>query len=279
MSCSASVDLRDALIRATYEGALGLRFRPIVSLGVGVRRARAEIYWQHPEFGCVDRAEIRRIARSAGLTAAIDDWVLAEATSILRAWEAEPAMGRVRIAIPLSHAEVESSEDWERIAAISWRSASELAALDFEIGRWPAPVREDWAKDVRNGLRNTDFGFVLRCNPYTDEIPVHRERMPLRALQIDASGYEVAEEVDDLARRCKCVVEAAHRRNLEVIVSGVATRGMLRTVADTGVDAVQGPITGGPMDAGGLEDYVAFLRTGSIVGVSAPQTAGGRHKP
>ena len=60
---------------------------------------------------------------------------------------------------------------------------------------------------------------------------------------------------------------------MELVASGVESFDMLRVVADAGVAAVQGTITGGPMSLGELEDCVTTRNLSTIVDLQASITA------
>ena len=267
MSLSGFQGLRDALLRAIYERALTLRFHPVVSFGGGIRRVRAEIAWRHPEYGWLDRAGICAVARSGAAIAKVDARVLAQTANLLRAWQTEPPMDQVAVVIPLSHEEIQSPAHWERVLAIhaaaGWPSRS--LPIEFEIGRCEVDTLP--AVGSIAGARVSDLrsGFVLRYEPRTDKSVVAADNLPVRALQIAIPLHAGSEETQDLARRCRRTVEVARARYLDVIATGVETIDMLRIVADAGVDAVQGSITGGGLSSGELEDYLAVRGLNSVV--------------
>ncbi len=273
MSCPCSPELKDGLLRAIYEGALSLRFLPIASLGVGIRRVKAEVAWQHPDFGRLESAAIRRIARSSGVTAVIDAWMLTETSALSLAWQSEPAMSQVKLVIPLSRAAALSTAGRERVLPVQSDAPLLSSGLEFEIDRCAVSIASALDRDLFSRLRAMGSGLVLRGDPRDGETPSSAEDIPWRALQIDVSEVAESTQLREVSRRCERVVEAARCSNLEVIATGVETFDMLHVAADAGVDAVQGSITGGAMSLGELEDYMAPGIVGSIVDLQASITA------
>ncbi len=266
-----SQGLRDALLRAIYERALTLRFQPIAALGSGIRRARAEIGWRHPEFGWLDRAAICAVARSAAAINQVDARVLAQTTGLLRAWRSEPPMDQMTLVVPLSHAEVASADDLGRIltmhSAAGWPSRT--LPLEFEIDRRILDGVMPGDSKLAARLREMRSGFVLRHESRNGTAPVGAESLPVRALQIDVYRLVGSTKGPTPARQCKLAVASARSCGLEVIATGVDTVETLRVVADAGVDAVQGSITGGGMSVGELEDYVATRNLNALVNLKA----------
>ena len=266
-----SQELRDALLRAIYERALALRFQPVTTVGAGTRRARVEIGWRHPDFGWLDRAAICAVARSAAAIQQVDIRVLAQTTGLLRAWRSEPPMDQMTLVIPLSQTEVDSTDDLERIlathAAAGWPSRT--LPLEFEIDRRLLDAVTPGDSKLAARLREMRSGFVLRHELYDALDPVAAESLPVRTLQIDVSSLVGSADAPNLVRQCSLAVESARSRGLEVIATGVDTVETLRVVADAGIDAVQGSITGGGMSVGELEDYVTTRNLNTLVNLQA----------
>ncbi|MEU7869374.1 GGDEF domain-containing protein [Dactylosporangium sp. NPDC049140] len=82
--------LEQHLPRAIERGELDLAYHPVYDLveghPVGVE---ALLRWRHPRLGTVTPAETLTVARELGLTATIQDWVLARAARQLSLWQHE----------------------------------------------------------------------------------------------------------------------------------------------------------------------------------------------
>ena len=249
-----SSDLRTAL----DEDQLELRYQPVLDLGNGqVTAVEALVRWRHPRRGLLVPADFLRQAHHAGLSDAIDRWVLAQACRDAAEWQRQPSMAGVGISVNMAP---------KRLSEPSWVEAVEGALRDTALPPHllHLEVTEGAAVDLSPeslsrlrhltrrgvGLWIDDFGTGYCGLSYLS-------RLPSTALKIDRSFVAGAANSRANEEIVRCIVSLAHRLGQKVIAEGVETSFHQGMLSELGCDWAQGDLFSAPVPAEEVPRLVA----------------------
>lgn len=115
------IGLETSLRRAMLGQEFQVRYQPIVSSVTGAAVAiETQVYWSHPEKGLVSERAFRDIAHDAGVTPALNEWVIRTACLQLQSWQAS-GMPRAAIQVTVGAVSIERGKlvDCVREALVS----------------------------------------------------------------------------------------------------------------------------------------------------------------
>ena len=267
----ADDDLAADLARALGgdgHGELRLHHQPQVRPDGTIVGFEALLRWQHPRLGPLGPAGFLPLAARHGLATALDDLAVRQALEdhavlSVRAPEAgvsvnlsahsllDPALPD-RLAGHLGDAGVDGS----RLTLEVSESATGLSAGE--------PTAYAALGACGAGLSVQDFGThrasltSLWASPAVREVKLHPRL-----------GAEVARD-DEVARRVRALVYAAHGLGLRVVADGVETREAAAALEGLGCDAVQGFAVAPPTPLIDLVEWVGFWNRSHRRGPEAP---------
>jgi diguanylate cyclase (GGDEF)-like protein/PAS domain S-box-containing protein len=248
-------DLRQAVARREFR----LQYQPIYGTASGaLLGVEALVRWHHPVRGLVSPASFIPMAEEVGLIRDIGRWVLREACSQLRAWQAAYMPGAagpaasLRVSVNVSADELRDRAFIPELRAVLRTTGLDPGCLQLEItesvflhhpetvGRVLKRIR---ALGVRVAL--DDFGTGYSSLGYLD-------RYRIDTLKIDRSF--IARMLRQ--RRAMAIMEGIVRLgrslDLDIVAEGVETPAQLRTLRGMGCASVQGFLLGRPMPPGDL---------------------------
>ena len=239
-----------ALIRALYaafdDGTLRFSFEPEVDLRTGsVPGMTARLQWAHPERGLLDAADVRAVARFAGLADQLDLWALRAAVTECRTWHRMASGSQIRpprLWLHIGSRQLaRATFAAEVIGLVRDRGALPpgavgLAFTEETLGRagpsLPPLLDRLRASGVAVAVRA--FGSWIGSPATLDLLPLDLVRMDdrfLRATLRDIEGEAVFASM----------VTLAHRRHAAVLVDGVDSARFAARVTDLGCDRAAGP--------------------------------------
>jgi len=255
--------LQTDLCQAVARGEFRLQYQPIYGTASGaLLGVEALLRWHHPVRGLVSPASFIPMAEEVGLIRDIGRWVLREACSQLRAWQAAHTPGAagpaasLRVSVNVSADELRDRAFIPELRAVLRTTGLDPGCLQLEItesvflhhpetvGRVLKRIR---ALGVRVAL--DDFGTGYSSLGYLD-------RYRIDTLKIDRSF--IARMLRQ--RRAMAIMEGIVRLgrslDLDIVAEGVETPAQLRTLRGMGCASVQGFLLGRPMPP---EDLAAIL--------------------
>ncbi|HKT60685.1 MAG TPA: EAL domain-containing protein [Gemmatimonadales bacterium] len=248
--------LESALRRALERSEFELHYQPIVHARTGAPLgAEALVRWRHPELGLLLPSEFIPLAEENGLIVPLGEWVLEQACTQNRAWQAA-GLPPIRVVVNLSSRQLRRTFA-DTVSQVLQRTGLDARYLGIELTEslLVAHQREDM--DTLHALRATgvhlavdDFGTGYSSFSYL-------KHLPLDALKIDRSFVrELTTSADDAAITT-AIIAMAHALGLQVVGEGIETEEQREVLRDQGCDAMQGYLFSRPVPADQLVPFLA----------------------
>jgi len=264
---SARTLLREnALRRALERQQLSLHYQPQFELDehgeATITGAEALLRWHHPELGWVSPAEFIPVAETSGLILPIGEWLLREALSQLRRWDAA-GLPELRMAVNLSAVQFRHDDLPELVSRVLSETGMPAERLELELTEGAAMDNPAMAITVMNELHARgvhlaidDFGTGHSSLSYLKKFRVSK-------LKIDQSF--VRDLTDDSEDRAivDAVIRMAAALGLQTLAEGVETDGQLAFLRRQGCQAVQGYLFSRPIAAEAFAEFV-LARTAAL---------------
>ena len=258
--------LENALRRALERQQLSLHYQPQFELDeqgeATIIGAEALLRWHHPELGWVSPAEFIPVAETSGLILPIGEWVLREALSQLRRWDAA-GLPELRMAVNLSAVQFRHDDLPELVSRVLSETGMPAERLELELTEGAAMDNPAMAITVMNELHARgvhlaidDFGTGHSSLSYLKKFRVSK-------LKIDQSF--VRDLTDDSEDRAivDAVIRMAAALGLQTLAEGVETDGQLAFLRRQGCQAVQGYLFSRPIAAEAFAEFV-LARTAAL---------------
>ena len=233
-----TTELREAVV----EGALTLRFQPIVDLDSG-RTVGCEglLRWIHPEEGELGAGEFIDVAEAAGLVDALTDTLLNEACAAVRELPEGRADGRPPyVSVNLSPQQLVNPRIIETIDAALRRWDINPAQLMVEITETTMMHDVQTAVATLTALRNRGVRVALDDFGTGYSSLLRLRELPVDCLKIDRAFVSgIVRSVDDLSIVAS-VVNMATTLGLEAIAEGVETEDQAQQLRKLGCRSAQG---------------------------------------
>ena len=234
---SLAEELRGALMRHEFS----ICYQPIISFPMGrIEGVEALLRWTHPRRGVLAPGAFLNAATKAGLTPAIDLWVLGEVCRQIDAWRAA-GVPVVKTAVNIGQAPISRSREFiDGISDILRQTSVSTSLLDFELAEAQA------SEPAGGGFVEVDRLHRLGVRLVVDRFgagPMSLERMCTGGFgRIKIAPRLVAGSV--LGGREVALVRAAvmlaRELGISVVGTGVETEDQLSVLVEAGCTLVQG---------------------------------------
>jgi diguanylate cyclase len=224
-------------------------YRPVLDVHTGEPlRWTAEPHWTHARLGDVPARELLEMVERTGLVREHTTHVLGRALADLAAAATEGTPHPV-VTVRLSAVELLDARLPDTVVTALARNGvpaeallleCEEATLAAEPGRSTRALLAVHRVGVRVGLAGHGTGPT--------SLP-HLRRLPLDSLAVDATLVTASHHDSAALAVLKSAVVLGHELGAVVVASGVTDLRTLRDLAALGVDAVDGPAAGEPVDA------------------------------
>lgn len=247
--------LEAELREAVTSGQFVLYYQPQGGTEVRISGVEALVRWQHPQRGLVPPAEFISIAESSGLILPLGRRVLETACKQLAAWEAQPELSSLKIAVNVSARQFRQDEFVQEVLGILNASGAKPERLNIELTE---SVLVDNVEDVivkMNALKAKGVGFSIDDFGTGYSSLAYLKRLPLDQLKIDKSFIrDILTDPDDAAI-ARMVVALADSLGLSVIAEGVETEAQKNFLETLGCKNYQGYLFSRPLP---LMEFEAF---------------------
>jgi diguanylate cyclase (GGDEF)-like protein len=253
---SARLKLELDLSRALDDGEFSLLYQPILALKSGkVRSVEALIRWRHPERGMVQPGDFIPVAEETGRIVPIGRWVLREACRQASAWQAQGNEMGISVNVSARQLDCESFDEDVRLALRE--SGIKPSLLTLEITETAlmldAPAAAERLRGIKAlGVRVAidDFGTGSSSLSYLRQFDVD-------SIKIDQSFVAAMSDSQESAAIVHTLIELGRLLGIESVAEGVEDAGQLARLRDEGCDCGQGFLFARPLDAAGLDAYLA----------------------
>jgi diguanylate cyclase (GGDEF)-like protein/PAS domain S-box-containing protein len=255
-----ALQLENALRRALERQQLSLHYQPQFVLrpdgSVEIVGAEALLRWQHPELGSVSPAEFIPVAEGTGLILPIGEWVLAEALSQLRRWDAA-GLPPLSMAVNLSAVQFRHDDLPELVSRVLAELGMPAERLELELTEGAAMENPAMAISVMNALHARGVRLSIDDFGTGYSSLSHLKQFRVSKLKIDQSFVrDITDDAEDRAI-VDAVIRMAGALGLQTLAEGVETEGQLTFLRGQGCQAVQGYLFSRPLPA---DAFAAFVR-------------------
>ncbi len=251
--------LEQGLRQALADGALSLRYQPIVNVASGhCDIMEALLRWNHPERGAIGPDVFIPIAEQCGQIVAIGRFVLLEACKAAMQW---PGANPPAVSVNVSIAQFLSGHLPGDVDAALRASGLPVHRLQLEITesmaaadyvRIMAVLEELQARGVNLALDDFGSGFSSLARLKT---------LPISTIKIDKQF--VQEESDEGAAIIRAMLLIARAMHLDVTAEGVETQAQSQMLTKLGATRLQGYLLSRPMQAELVADWLSSRASGA----------------
>ena len=264
--------LEQGLRQALADGALSLRYQPIVNAASGqCDIMEALLRWNHPERGAIGPDVFIPIAEQSGQIVAIGRFVLLEACTAAMQW---PGVDPPAVSVNVSIAQFLSGHLPGDVDAALRASGLPVHRLHLEITesmaaadyvRIMAVLEELRARGVSLALDDFGSGFSSLARLKT---------LPISTIKIDKQF--VQEDSEEGAAILRAMLLIARAMHLEVTAEGVETQSQSQMLTKLGATRLQGYLLSRPMRAELVADWLLSRASGECPAtVPSPAVEGG----
>lgn len=259
---SAYLTLGGGLRRAIEEQQFELHFQPKVRACDGVTvGAEALIRWQHPEWGRIGPDEFIPIAEESGLILPLGEWVIREACTHIKQWQAS-GLPPIVVSVNLSSRQFMQPDLVERVQKVLDETGVAPQYLELELTESMLMLDANGTIEKLHEFR--ELGLTLSIDDFGTGYSslAYLKKFPIQALKIDRSFIQdLAVDGDDNAI-VKATIAMATSLNLKVIAEGVESLEQLEVLTGYQCEEVQGFYFAKPMDHKHFERYLLAQKDG-----------------
>lgn len=244
-------DLRDGLEHKEFL----LYYQPIVDLRSSqIIGFEALLRWQHPERGLLLPADFIQVAEESGLIIPIGHWVLQEACSQLKKWQAEfQKFQHLTINVNISGKQFARPDFVERIVEILAKTGLSSEYLKLEITESvlidnysAANGKFGKLNEIGVQLEIDDFGTGYSSLGYLQHFPIHTIKIDRSFIKEIGDGKKASELV-------RAIVSMAHELGMDTTAEGVETEEQLAELKNLTCQYGQGYLLSRPLDSTSAE--------------------------
>ncbi|WP_228892669.1 putative bifunctional diguanylate cyclase/phosphodiesterase [Pseudoduganella aquatica] len=218
--------------------------------------AEALIRWIQPDGGAVSPARFIPLAEESGQILALGQWVLESACAQLRAWQSEPAMSELAVAVNVSARQFHQPDFCEQVRSVLRRYGVDPGLLKLELTEGVLLENMEDTIASMQALRELGVRFALDDFGTGYSSLQYLKRLPLDQLKIDQSFVrDLAIDGNDQAI-VRTIIAMARSLNLDVIAEGVETDAQCALLGQLGCQSYQGYLFGKPMPAPALPELI-----------------------
>jgi diguanylate cyclase (GGDEF)-like protein len=252
------LDLESALHRALDERQLSLLYQPQIDvLHNAMTGVEALLRWDHPILGPVPPGDFIAVAEESGLIDQLGEWVLLEACTQARRWQATSGFD-ISVAVNPSPRQFQTQRVQDLVARVLRMTELDPRLLELELTESLAVQDSEQLKEVMAEVRAMgvrcavdDFGMGYSGLDYLG-------RFRFDVVKIDRSFVT---RIDDTgAPIVTAVIAMAKGLGMTVVAEGVETAEQAEFLRRHGCDVMQGYFFSKPLSAMQIDQVLARLR-------------------
>jgi diguanylate cyclase (GGDEF)-like protein len=264
---SRRLSTETSMRRALDRGEFALHYQPLIHLvSGGIAGAEALLRWPQPDQRVVSPADFIPVAEDTGLIVPLGEWVLREACTQAKAWQArQPGL---RIAVNLSPRQFRQKHLVATIEKILHDTGLEPQLLELELTEGMLMHHAD--DTVRTLAQLHEMGVQLAIDDFGTGYSSlsYLKRFPIHTLKVDRSFVKDLIDDPDDAAIVTAIIAMARGLDLRVVAEGVETEGQASFLKSLACDLAQGFHFGRPVPA---SEFAA--RLGNALTTKPPESA------
>lgn len=250
------VKLLDGLRDAIPLRQLSLYLQPQIDAKGTVSGAEVLLRWNHPTLGMVSPAQFIPLAEESGLILPLGQWVLDGACQLLAAWQHQPRLNRLTLAVNVSPVQFMQADFVEQIMDVTKRHGINLNFLKIELteGAMVNDVEDvidkmTKIKSLGIGVSLDDFGTGYSSLQYL-------QRLPLDQIKIDQSFVKNLDPETGNTVIVRTIIGMAQSLGLQVIAEGVETQEQKNFLEKHNCHNFQGFLFSRPLTVDQFENFI-----------------------
>ena len=255
--------VEQALRKAIEGGDFVLHFQPQVCLnGRRTTAVEALLRWRRNGTQIAPASEFISIAEQSGLMLDLNDWVLEQAASAVRAWR-KSGWPEARVAINVSPQQFVTGDFLHDIERLLARHELPPDAIELELTENMLQTGAITIESLRR-LRAMGVATVLDDFGTGYSSLTSLEQLPLSRVKLDRSVIAEVDWNPRAAAIARSIIGLCRSLGLQVTVEGVERPSQLDLLLGCGEVSVQGYLVARPADGSSVLDFVD--RTEALVG-------------
>ena len=253
---NARAALEADLRQAVQRNELVLHYQPQVDTQGRCLGVEALVRWEHPQRGQVQPLDFIPLAEETGLILPIGQWVLCQACRTMAAWEADPRLAGLGMAVNVSARQFHQPDFVHNVREQLRAHGIAPSLLKLEITESMLLDNIEQTIETMQTLRALGVRFSLDDFGTGYSSLNYVKRLPLDQIKIDKSFVrDILSDPNDAAI-CRTVIAMGRSLGLSTLAEGVEQPAQWDFLAQEGCDAAQGYLYARPM---ALPDLQAWL--------------------
>lgn len=253
---NARAALEADLRQAVHRNELVLHYQPQVDTQGRCLGVEALVRWEHPQRGQVQPLDFIPLAEETGLILPIGQWVLCQACRTMAAWEADPRLAGLGMAVNVSARQFHQPDFVHNVREQLRAHGIAPSLLKLEITESMLLDNIEQTIETMQTLRALGVRFSLDDFGTGYSSLNYVKRLPLDQIKIDKSFVrDILSDPNDAAI-CRTVIAMGRSLGLSTLAEGVEQPAQWDFLAQEGCDAAQGYLYARPM---ALPDLQAWL--------------------
>ena len=242
--------LEKSQFRVCYQSIVHLETKQITGF-------EALLRWQHPEQGLISLGKFMAASGDRRLLASTVQWLILQACTQLRAWDAETASDEtVSINVNVSASQLADDAFVTGVEATLRSTGVAPSRLRLELAESAAADDAKLTSTVLSNLKRLGVGVILDDFGTGISSLSGLRRFPVEALKIDRaliSGMLLDRGVLDTV---ELIILVAHKLKLKVIAKGIESAKHLDHLRQSGCELGQGDLFSQPVEAKAAEELL-----------------------
>ena len=250
------IRLSDDLKHIVSEKQIVLRLQPQVNRDGHTCGAEALLRWNHPKLGLLAPEKFMELAERRGIASDINAYVLEHAAGLLGAWQTDPEMRGLRLAVNIGSDQLFDPELPRTLRELFKRHSAPASLLTLEFTEESIARSRDDAMKAMARLKTTGVRLSLDDFGTGYSSLAQMKDMPLSEIKIDGRFIRHMHDRPKDAALVKTMLSMAETLGLDAVAEHVETAAQEKFLLKHGCSLYQGFLYSGAMTRGDFEESV-----------------------